>query len=78
MPPKRNPITREESYIAAMQKPGACSICPCCGAEDPEGDSVDTGDGKASQEMTCNECGAGWHDLYTLTGVDIYQTGSSE
>ena len=44
--------------------------CPWCGADaQTEGDSVETGEGNASQEMGCHQCGRSWHDLYELRGI---------
>lgn len=45
--------------------------CPFCGSEDMGGDSVSTGGGEASQEMSCPECGAQWNDCYDLVGIEI-------
>lgn len=42
--------------------------CPFCNGTDCEGASVTTGEGGASQEMGCNDCGKEWTDLYELTG----------
>ena len=29
--------------------------------------------GRAEEDMTCDACGSGWTDLYTLTGVDYHE-----
>jgi len=42
--------------------------CPVCGSEDMEGERVESHDGGASQEVTCNSCGSSWTDLYSLSG----------
>jgi formate dehydrogenase maturation protein FdhE len=52
-------------HVAALGE-----TCPHCGADDPEGGFVETGQGAAVQKMACNACGAAWEDVYTLTGVN--------
>jgi hypothetical protein len=42
--------------------------CPNCGSMDLSGDVVNIDAGGASQEISCLDCGAGWHDAYKLTG----------
>lgn len=48
---------------------GTC--CPFCGWDQIEGESVDTGDGQATQEMTCQQCSGEWTDVYELTGFSV-------
>lgn len=44
--------------------------CPKCGSENIEGASWDAdGSGITSQEVSCNECGAKWYDVYNLVGI---------
>jgi hypothetical protein len=43
--------------------------CPYCKSNMVEGDSVEVGGDTAWQEITCNDCGAGWTDLYTFSGI---------
>jgi hypothetical protein len=46
-------------------------VCPFCGSDEVEGDSINTGGGEATQEMACNDCNATWLDHYTLTGITV-------
>lgn len=48
--------------------------CPHCGSEDVEGGEVNVDAGGAWQEVTCNECGATWNDVYKLTGFSELET----
>ncbi|HOX57864.1 MAG TPA: hypothetical protein PLC99_13335 [Verrucomicrobiota bacterium] len=49
-------------------------FCPHCRGEDIEGGPVDISAGEATQEVTCLECEAVWHDVYTLTGVESVES----
>lgn len=40
--------------------------CPRCKSDQIEGGNVETGDGKASQPMSCNACEFDWTDNYKL------------
>lgn len=52
------------------------STCPACGSQDIEGDEWDCiGQGGATQEMRCNNCGAGWYDEYRLSGFSLFEKG---
>ena len=44
--------------------------CPVCDSGDIEGGRVEIDDSIAWQNMTCNDCGLQWTDLYTLKGID--------
>ena len=45
--------------------------CPDCGSDEVEGDGgVEVEGGSAYQDVHCTECGAGWRDLYQLTGFE--------
>jgi transcription elongation factor Elf1 len=44
--------------------------CPYCNSEDIQGHSVNIDAGTAWQDVECNECGQGWHDIYTLTSYE--------
>jgi len=44
--------------------------CPYCGSYAITGDSVDIEGAGASQEVSCQECGRSWRDVYTLTNVE--------
>lgn len=47
----------------------ASHICPYCGSDQIEGQSVDIDENGASQEVSCISCKARWEDLYKLTDV---------
>ena len=51
------------------------SQCPVCGSEDVEGHAFDVQGPRATQERTCLECGAGWDDVYQLTGYNNLEQG---
>lgn len=50
-------------------------VCPCCGGDYITGHSVEAGEGRADQEMTCETCGAWWHDIYVLDRQEIFEEG---
>lgn len=39
--------------------------CPCCGSDDLNGGSFQSDSGSAWQEVTCDNCGAEWQEVYT-------------
>jgi transcription elongation factor Elf1 len=47
------------------------SSCPFCGESDIEGSSVEIDSGGAWQNIDCNNCGAKWQDVYTLTDIIV-------
>ena len=49
--------------------------CPQCGSDAIEGHSVAVDNLTASQEVTCNSCGAAWNDLYSLQGFELLEEG---
>lgn len=51
-------------------------VCPACGSDQIEGESVDIEAGGASQGMRCTECGAFWIDCYELT--EYVKTGEPD
>jgi len=63
--PKPEP-TRESTYLARRGK-----FCPYCESRniDVTGMSDHDGDG-ATYEVECDECGALWNDVYTLSGIE--------
>ena len=65
-------MTEDEKIIAEHIKNNG-TRCPKCGSEEIIGDEVTTGNGEASQEMSCNECGARWHNIYKLTSILILE-----
>lgn len=50
--------------------------CPCCHSDNLTGNSWNADAGTATQEMGCDNCGATWQDVYTLTGVFVEDEGS--
>lgn len=60
------PLTekQEQAYLEA-----AGTRCPYCGYDDVTGGPVTVDAGGCSQEISCEKCGAGWYDLYTLAGI---------
>ena len=44
--------------------------CPFCGCPNIEGAFVETNEGRATQPMTCTECGKVWIDYYRLVDVE--------
>ena len=62
-----------------MQSP---DHCPCCGSDEIEGSiaihssSIDIDAGGAWQSVSCCDCGAEWHDIYTLTHVELVVAGN--
>ena len=51
------------------------NICPNCGYETVEGESVDVGEYGASQDCNCPNCGATWILTFTCTGYEFLETG---
>lgn len=49
--------------------------CPVCGGADisANNDFVSVG-ASAHQTVECENCGATWYDIYTITGVEIIKT----
>jgi hypothetical protein len=43
-------------------------VCPHCGEDQIEGESVEIDGGEATQDVSCLGCGATWTDLYKLVG----------
>jgi transcription elongation factor Elf1 len=52
--------------------------CIICDSDNIEGGSVDVDAGGATQEITCNNCGAYWHDLYVLDDVVNLHLGGED
>ena len=59
---KGDPHMRVHQYVDRAGR-----FCPYCVGDSIEGHSVETGDGGAMQEMSCNDCGNHWTDIYKLT-----------
>lgn len=60
-------IIDNEAYIKSPNK------CPLkeCRSDDITGSSVEIDGAFATQEVTCNECGAEWEDTYQLASFTI-------
>jgi hypothetical protein len=43
--------------------------CPSCACDELEGGPVSTGNGRATQEMSCLACDATWEDVYVLSSI---------
>jgi len=54
--------------------------CPCCSSDNIEGGALDADNVESNCiviPVECNECGARWNDIYTLTGCEgIKQKGT--
>jgi len=47
--------------------------CPCCSSDNIEGGALDADNVESNCiviPVECNECGAKWNDIYTLTGCE--------
>lgn len=58
-----NKTMTNEEYVAC-----GGSKCPYCGSEDITGESFEAQGEECSQEISCNECGKSWVDIYKLSG----------
>lgn len=61
-------ITREQkkNYIADPW------ICPFCGSQNIEADMAPVVElNQTSQKICCDDCGAAWTDIYTMTDVEV-------
>ena len=45
-------------------------LCPVCRSKQITGHNIKIDTNYASQEITCNECGSSWHDIYKLIGYE--------
>ena len=54
------------AYYANLK--GQC--CPVCRSKQITGHSVVIDADYASQEVTCNDCGSSWRDIYKLIGYE--------
>ncbi len=44
--------------------------CPYCRSESVTGESVDIDGNAVSQEVSCQDCGRTWRDIYRLADVE--------
>ena len=51
---------------------GQC--CPVCRSKQITGHSIEIDTDCASQEITCNNCGSSWNDVYKLIGYSDLET----
>jgi len=64
---------RDGEYVEA-----GGGVCPNCGSDQIEGDSVNFEGASMSQKIGCNECGAEWWDIYQLIGYAELQAVTLE
>ena len=68
MEDKAKGLTAERKR-SCLRRGGGCG-CPYCGSDAITGGSVDIEGKGASQEVSCQECGKCWRDVYTLANVE--------
>ena len=51
------------------------STCPKCGSSEVTGAFTETGDGIASQAVTCDVCGERWKNVYDFSAVYLVDVG---
>ena len=49
--------------------------CPVCKSGDISGGPVEVDCETAWQEVVCSNCNAVWHDIYTLSNVELQEEG---
>lgn len=70
-----------ESYTHGISKDAQDYVnncgayCPACRTTQITGGTIDIDGTEAFQEVSCNNCGASWNDLYRLVGFDDLETG---
>lgn len=52
--------------------------CPICKSGDISGDEWNADAGGATQEVSCENCGASWLDCYNLTGAILLEGPDEE
>lgn len=72
---RTKPEQNDTNEILSQSQYAIAGTCPVCGCEELTGGPVETGNGNASQEMSCDDCGATWIDTYTLNGYDCLKDG---
>ena len=60
-----NHQTMKDMYLRNPQ------FCQQCGSEEITAHQFFVDLTQASQAITCDDCGAEWHDLFTLTGYEL-------
>lgn len=66
----------EEATQHYLERGGAC--CPCCQSMHITGGFIEADAGVATQDVSCDECGARWVDLYGLKTVEMMSFGPKE
>lgn len=61
------PYMTDEEYV---EKVGCECPVKACGSTDIVGGETEMGGNYATQEVSCNACGATWFDVYKLIGYD--------
>jgi formate dehydrogenase maturation protein FdhE len=56
---------RKQRYISDP------NFCPECGSEEINAGHSTFENTEAWQAVTCDDCDAEWHDLFTLTGYEL-------
>ena len=71
------PVSKENprSQMEYVQSP---NTCPCCDSSSIEGGHVEVECSSAWQQITCNDCGATWNDIFKLTGYADLDTSECE
>jgi transposase-like protein len=57
----------DEQKQAFIKAGGVC--CPLCGSSNIEGGFIEVDAGRATQRITCPDCGRHWTDVYCLTEI---------
>jgi hypothetical protein len=66
------PVTDLTEAEKAEYLKGGRDCCPKCGCDIVEGGFVEIDEGRAFQEVSCNDCPAEWKDVYTIN--DVFMT----
>lgn len=57
--------------VAQLYLQGGGVRCLYCGSESLTGTDIRTDIGIAWQNISCDDCGEEWNDVYTLTGITV-------
>jgi len=52
--------------------------CPVCRSVDLQGQDVNISEGEATQDVSCDECGATWTDVYILQSYRSLEPGEPD
>ncbi len=53
-------------------------VCPHCKSQDLTSECTDVNDVTVDVRVICNDCGSGWYDEYTFTGIADFRIGSKK